>query len=219
MTSYVLPNRSARLVTSQFRRAETLVYAHSSRAEGLSRGRADARYLRNSTQLSLIAGINRPRRIPREPLRDVYRRARGHDRTSVSWHSSRERPRFFARTPSPRSPPPHPSPSFRPRSLRYARWKYLFAIRLGRRQATLSRHGNGKHYSSCFRDTLTENTRVSSTYILSRGREGPRGCHVGLGVAWNLIVQIHAFHRAPSPQHRRYATRTHTRRDAMWAGR
>lgn len=118
-----------------------------------------ARYLRNSTRLSLIARINRPQRIPRKPPRDVYRRA---DTSARAWVdipfvSSRA---FCSRLPPPAIPPsPHSTPGGN-----------IFS-RLGRgRRATLSRHGNGKRYSSCFRDTLTENTRVSSMYILSRGQ-------------------------------------------------
>lgn len=131
------------------------------------------RYLRNSTQLSLIARINRPRRIPwKLPPRRLSPREYG--RVSVSWHSSRERTRFLHAV----CLPAFSRPAF---VLPYAGWKYLFAIR----SATLSRHGNGKRYSSCFRDTLTENTRVSSTYILSReaGEGGERGSLCGCATA------------------------------------
>lgn len=109
--------------------------------------------------LSLIAWINRPRRIPRKPPRDVYRRA---DTTARAWVDI---PLVSGRAFCPRFPPPTvpPSPYGTPGGNIFSR--------LGRgRWAMLSRHGNGKRYSSCFRDTLTENTRVSSTYILSRGQ-------------------------------------------------
>lgn len=124
-----------------------------------------ARYLRNSTRLSLIVRINRSRRIPRKPPRNVYRRA---DTAARAWVdiplvSGRA---FCSRVPPPTVPP---SPCSTPGGNIFSR--------LGRGQrATLSRHGNGKRYSSCFRDTLTENTRVSSTYVLSRGQDGPCGC-------------------------------------------
>lgn len=123
------------------------------------------RYLRNSTQLSLIARINRPRRIPRKPPRDVYRRANTAARAWVDIPLVSDRA-FCTRFP----------PFLVPPLLYYTPGGNIFS-RLGRgRQVTLSRHGNGKRYSSCFRDTLTENTRVSSTYILSRGAGAPCDC-------------------------------------------
>lgn len=154
--------------------------------------RDGARYLRNSTRLSLIARINRP--VNTSPQRLS---SRGYSRTSVSWHSSRERPRFLPAIPA------FGRPAF---ALQYARWKYLFAIRSGR-QATLSRHGNGKRYSSCFHDTLTENTRVSSTYILSRGQGGFAAVRLPCRTEGGLKPNCSDTRISLPP--RRNATRTH----------